>query len=828
MKEKIVKQELWESAYNCPECTHVLKRNTEEVWIEKKKTLKKIRENLAGQIILRNQYKEVFKFNNTMECLNPEGRFVDIEESIENLVHIIQRLVILSESFNIDTQSKEKLFKAISYYLEQETSRTDLYNNRFHSSIFAIPGAAVNLYNIFYKEMIEVEEDKCESELTKEVYSQLMKCMMQAWLLPLRGNHTDKHPISPERFRGHAWWVGGNAISYRPIFYTAIILQSVEMMDTVCYIIKNIFTETSANDSMESFWSEGICADGFGWGHGRQAYNEGYPIDAITKGMEFMGILKGTPWQEELREININCLLHFIKGSSWSHYRGKYAPMQSRMIFSYKGDMKVSCLAAECVPSILENMDYLLEDGQKEELERLYEQRMDIKMLEYPEGDYRGTRYFWNNDSLIKKVLPYYIYINMASSRCDGVECAAVMADTMNFFMADGSYVVVKDGDEYQETMGAWELSLLPGVTGRYIQMDEIVPENNWKGYSSIHNFAGGIGKGKNGVAGFIYEKNKNKRGEAVGVGVEKDFNKALFGIRANKSYFIIEDTMVCLGAGITDKCPELDRSVWTSINQTKWDQEVDCYKDSGDGVDLIRETMEGNTLVIDVKDEEEETYYFKQKGILYGVVSRYTNGKITINCEERIPVWDKLNVKNKVEEKESNLGGYLEWIGGKQTYLDKLNMNKPEVKYDPLKVLQIGIEHGKGIIDNKYAYWMYLGEQEPKVYIKENPVKIIENNTYTQIVGTQSEDILQIIFYEDNSSYETEKWMIKASHKLVIMLEKQQGGYDLTVCDPTQNTQIEQVEIELTLKEKTKRLVCIQMPKGHDIGKSKSMKINF
>ncbi|MEG1637270.1 MAG: polysaccharide lyase beta-sandwich domain-containing protein, partial [Cellulosilyticaceae bacterium] len=137
-------------------------------------------------------------------------------------------------------------------------------------------------------------------------------------------------------------------------------------------------------------------------------------------------------------------------------------------------------------------------------------------------------------------------------------------------------------------------------------------------------------------------------------------------------------------------------------------------------------------------------------------------------------------------------------------------------------------IEHGKGIIDNKYAYWMYLGEQEPKVYIKENPVKIIENNTYTQIVGTQSEDILQIIFYEDNSSYETEKWMIKASHKLVIMLEKQQGGYDLTVCDPTQNTQIEQVEIELTLKEKTKRLVCIQMPKGHDIGKPKSMKINF
>lgn len=67
-----------------------------------------------------------------------------------------------------------------------------------------------------------------------------------------------------------------------------------------------------------------------------------------------------------------------------------------------------------------------------------------------PEEEPLGNRYFWNNDCLVRKTDKEYLLFNMASNRCDGVECAKEMADKRNFFLTDGACFACKDPAEYE------------------------------------------------------------------------------------------------------------------------------------------------------------------------------------------------------------------------------------------------------------------------------------------------------------------------------------------------------------------------------------------
>lgn len=56
-----------------------------------------------------------------------------------------------------------------------------------------------------------------------------------------------------------------------------------------------------------------------------------------------------------------------------------------------------------------------------QELEQFTEEssRLNVQMTSAPDGYYHGTRYFYNNDDLIKKTNDYYLFINMGSIRVD-------------------------------------------------------------------------------------------------------------------------------------------------------------------------------------------------------------------------------------------------------------------------------------------------------------------------------------------------------------------------------------------------------------------------
>lgn len=61
--------------------------------------------------------------------------------------------------------------------------------------------------------------------------------------------------------------------------------------------------------------------------------------------------------------------------------------------------------------------------------------------------------------------------------------------------------------------------------------------------------------------------------------GNSEGLNEVLYGFKAYKSYFILGDYMVALGAGVTNKRPELDGEIRTTIDQTAWTDEVFSMK---------------------------------------------------------------------------------------------------------------------------------------------------------------------------------------------------------------------------------------------------------
>ena len=138
-------------------------------------------------------------------------------------------------------------------------------------------------------------------------------------------------------------------------------------------------------------------------------------------------------------------------------------------------------------------------------------------MAGYAPGMYSGTRWFFNNDDLIKEKPPdCHIMVNMASVRCDGLESAPNFADAYNFYPTDGMTLFQRSGNEYRSIMGGWDVTASPGVTARE-GMERLEPVVNWRGYCSKHNYAAAATDGSgDAVAGYIFEKMNASEKEGV------------------------------------------------------------------------------------------------------------------------------------------------------------------------------------------------------------------------------------------------------------------------------------------------------------------------
>lgn len=670
----------------------------------------------------------------------------------------------------------DKVLKAILHYGSIEAGRPN-DGPRFHASCFAMPTAAVNTYFCYLKQMDLAENGK-GSALLRKTSDMLKTIGLQAWTQPLRHDETDDNVVSIPRFRNHVWWVGGNALAYRSLLPVAAMYRSIPMIDLLAEVCQRGISMTSQTTYSDAFWTEGFTADGAGWGHGKQCLIWGYPIDGTSNALKMLNMLKGSPWAKNLNRDNVEALLNFLRGGAWYYYNGYRLPCLDRGSYVYN-PTELPIPYAGMLDNIVENwIDSFTPEEQKELLQLQQEAKGNrILMDAYAPGIYYGTRWFFNNDDLIKKTPDYHITINMASVRCDGLESAASFADAYNFYPTDGMTLFQRSGDEYFRIMGGWDVTASPGVTARE-GMDKLTPVENWRGYCSKYNFAAGTTDGGgDAVAGYIFEKMNASSKEGVNdKGNSGGLNEVLYGFKAYKSYFILGDYMVALGAGVTNMRPVQKGDIRTTIDQTAWTDDVITMKrgkkeNLASGIHSLL-SLDGAPV------------WLVQNGkFAYRILPEYTR-EAFVTCETRPTDWVK---RNKVNEKKENLPAEA-------------------------KILRLWANHGQHPVNDTYGYVVYTGNGLPA---DELPFHVLRNDTLVQAIRSADEKVVQAVFYPGNTGLQVDGISLSASAPCAVMIKQEGAEYIVSVTDACMNASLKEIKLVFNDKE-----ISVPMAQGMLCGK--------
>ena len=549
---------------------------------DKNAALERMREARAGTLI-RGYLREKQDWKTVRNLMDADGAFRDLKEFEKEIrekdltqkefsytepqarilaltTKAFQRLWTLSEALRKgeippaeQQEVRRRLYKDIVRYGDIEVNRLSTHAGRWTNSAFLIPTIGVNLYFASFSDMKNVEKGQEKDSLVCAANAILKKIAFQAWSQPMRKDETDKNIISPERFRNNTLYVGGNAVGYRPLLESALVLNSPEMVDVVAQVAQASLGITSQTTGDAAFWNEGFTADGAGWGHGRQTLVWGYPIDGATGGLTILKDLKGTPWGKPFhRETAENCM-NFIRGSNWYYYKGYLAPLVSRDNFRTSYGKQVRIRTAFMADFLLEHFADSFTPDERKELRAFSAEarKRNIAMKEYGAGGvYSGIRYFYNNDDMICKNDAFYMMLNMASRRCDGLESGS---HGFNMFANDGATFFGRKGNEFYELAPVMNPNYFPGVTARILET--LKPEANWSGYCSGKDLATGVTDGKEDfAAGFQFEKyNATWKYSEWRKKKRVSDNPRLSGVSAYKSCFRFGDLFVMLSCGITD-----------------------------------------------------------------------------------------------------------------------------------------------------------------------------------------------------------------------------------------------------------------------------------
>lgn len=706
--------------------------------------------------------------NGMFSDLNDEdaGKAKEGNQAAEGtLTEAFNRVWRISEAFRHgkltlerDSDLWRRCQKAIVHYGNIEIRRPNDHT-RFHSSCFAIPTAAVNIYFCHLAQMDAVEKGLIVDEQLKAACDMLKIIGLQAWTQPFRNDETDNNVVQLNRFRKHVWWVGGNALGYRSLFPVAFMFRSIPMVDLLAEVCQKCISSTSQQTYNDSFWTEGFTADGAGWGHGMQCLIWGYPIDGTLNALNMLSMFKGSPWEKKLSRENVEALLNYFRGSNYYYYKGFIIPCLDRYSMVYKPQTSVIRYQG-MLKQLIEEWSDSFTPEELIEIKKLYVETQNNNIHMDGSADYNGARWFFNNDDLIKKNDRYHIIVNMASIRCDGLESAHTFADAYNYYTADGSTLFQKSGDEYRKAFGAYDVTAFPGVTARE-GMEYLKPVTNWRGYCSKYNFAvAATSGGENAVAGHIFEKmngSEKKNINDPGNSIHK--SDVLYGVKAYKSYFMLGDYFVALGAGITNYTPEKSGNIRTTIDQTECADSIYLY--SGKGIDWLI-----------------------QKGkFAYSVFPKYKKNAHYLR-ETKTTDWMKMNPSNKG------------------------NKNLPET----VDILRVWIDHGQTPVDATYGYTVYCGNGMPA---RKYPFNVLRNDTLVQAVCSADKQVLGAVFYDIQTSLKAKGVSLSVSAPCAVLIEQTDTGTTLSVTDAQMDRNCKKIDVMWNGKS-----YSFNMPQGKLCGK--------
>ncbi|MEM0965854.1 MAG: polysaccharide lyase family 8 super-sandwich domain-containing protein [Verrucomicrobiota bacterium] len=362
-------------------------------------------------------------------------------------------------------------------------------------------------------------------------------------------------------------------------------------------------------------------------------------------------------------------------------------------------------------------------------MERLYgidaENRENYeKALAWP-NQVTGHRSFWNSDYAVHRRPEWFASVRMTSNRTAAAEYVNSQ-NALGLHQADGVLLVYIEGDEYLDIQPIWDWHRLPGTT-----TDQGIEDLTPKGYNQHavdlgHEFVGTINNGKEGLATMTYEWE---------------------GLLARKSWFFLENSILCLGSGITG--PSLD-NVYTTVQQSWLKGDVE----SENGI-----VKTGTVLEIPADSwihHDDIGYYFHDEAKL---------------------------------ESGSKSGDWLDLY--------------PTFSSEPRTgdVFSLWFDHGKNPEEESYAYAIYSKTTAANLetLVADAPYVILANTPDLQAIETA--DAVMAVFYSPRQ-LKTESGSTLSSDQPCMMILRED---QLIVADPTQTLEeldvtVDSVEHAVTL----------------------------
>lgn len=478
-------------------------------------------------------------------------------------------------------------------------------------------------------------------------------------------------------------WLSGN------VMLKALLLRNADSVRIASAAIKN---ELGIKPG------EGIQMDNSYHQHGRQLQFGNYGMHYLDDMIRWISVLRNTPFQFDENKVSV-LRNYVLEGQQWVMWK------------------KAMDLSA-CGRQLFIGAPEAKKDTVRYFMSHLAKIDPQFATAYSDVNDYKktiGNKHFWRSDFHVSRTANYYFSVKMCSSRVLGAE-SANSENLQGYYMGDGVALLYQTQDEYKDIFPFWDWKKLPGTTLR--ENDTKLPVLTGRGYHIESDFVGGVSDGLNGIAVLKYNRD---------------------GLQANKSWFMFNDQIICLGNGISTKEKDV---VATTLNQSYW---------------------KGDVLVSTKK----------RPSIVEGTKS-FSN-----------PKWLLHNDIGYLFPKGGNLKLEAKTVEGSWKKVADLY---PEESIKA-PIFKLWFDHGSTPTNQSYEYILLPNADQStmKKLGKDNGF-IIDNQIEYQSVVSKDQKLAGIVFYKALKSPVFDG--VAVDNSCVILLEKETNGIRISLSDPTQKLQ--------------------------------------
>ncbi len=553
------------------------------------------------------------------------------------------------------------------------------------------------------------------------------------------------------------------------------------------FVIQNVedSAQIAANGYNSGFYPDGSYLD-----HIKVPYLGAYGIEFMKGGAKIPSLLAGTPWKYP-EQVQDNLESYIVEGFGNGMYKGMMLDCLKGRSVSRPASSNQAA-GREAMMIILQIVDSFSQEAKETTLSALK------AWLEEDEGFIdslvgaenmaikKKAKEILEDTSIQSNIAPvhksyplmdrvvhrtedYLFALSMYSERIQNTE---IMNDENRFGWHQNNGMTYIYDEDNQYTENYWNTVnplRLPGTTVVPVNIGTGKPDGSGFAqggdFCSKESWVGGTSIGNYGVSGMSFS------GETQGIAGDAPVSYAP-DLKGKKSWFMFDDEMVCLGAGITNKNMELP--VETTIENKK------LRKDGSNQLLVNGEKTEIPVKEANVKELVERTA--DVSGTSFEQVNwAHLEGNQSVGTGYYFP-----EENTEIQVRRGQTTGSWKDVG---TFEGESTEN----------YLEMWVDHGQNPENASYSYVLLpeTSAEETENYAQAPKVTILENSSEVQAVRHETLKITGINFWQEQGGSVDGITSDKAAS--VMLQETEQGTVKVSVSDPTMKNK---GNIQLTFEE--------------------------